>query len=162
MEPVLDIIDGNSPIERSYAVSMTVKSFKGRKNVEVHLFRHIWTDKEIEELNIENLFGPPLLEETEINPEKDKQIILEAFTADERDQVISYLTTHYSSRLSKITSNPMEFPIPAGLPPLSSISEGKDIGLIKFEKVPHFNLNFSLRGLYNLSVHKPLIETRDK
>jgi hypothetical protein len=162
MKPILDIIDGDTPINRGYAVSMTVKSFKGRRDVEVHLFRPEWSDSESETIDTKQLFGPPIMEDVKINPDKDKQIILESFTKGERDAVIKYLMEHYSSRLSRITSTPMEFPIPSGLPPLSGITEGKDIGLIKFEKVPHFDLPFALRGMYNLGVHKPLVETSDK
>lgn len=161
MEPVLDIIDGTLPIKRGYAVSMTIKSFKGRRNVEVHLFRPEWPESDLKEISAEkNLFGPPVMDEADHNPERDKQLILESFTLEERNCVIDYLKEHYSSRLSTIKSTPMDFPIPSGLPPLSSISEGKDIGLIKFEKIPHFNLPFALRGLYNLNMHKPLVETK--
>lgn len=161
MEPVIDIINGDLPINRGYAVSMIIKSFKGRRDVEVHLFRPEWPENDLEEISVEELFGPPVMEGAEQNPEKDINLLLEAFTKEERDRVIDYLKEHYSSRLACIISTPMEFPVPSGLPPLSSISEGKDIGFIKFEKVPHFNLPFALRGLYNLNMHKPLVETRE-
>ena len=161
MIPIIQIQNGEIPIVRGYAVSMIVRSFKGRRDVEVHLFRPEWSPSEEEEISWGNLFGPPAMLDAVLDAEKDRKIVMESFTLDERDQVINYLKEHYSSRLDSINSNPLEFPIPSGLPPLCSMSEGKDIGLIKFEKVPHFKLPFALRGLYNLSAHRPLVETRE-
>jgi hypothetical protein len=140
---------------------MVIKSFKGRRDVEVHLFRPEWNDADETEIKWDNLFGGPATLDAVPNEERDRKIILESFTVEERDQVVDYLKDHYSSRLESIFSTPMEFPVPTGLPPLSSITEGKDIGLIKFEKVPHFDLPFALRGLYNLGAHRPLVETRE-
>lgn len=159
MIPIIQIQNGVIPIARGYAVSMIIRSFKGRRDVEVHLFRPEWSPSEEEEISWDNIFGPPAMPGAVPNAEKDRKIVMESFTLDERDQVINYLKEHYSSRLDSINSNPMGFPIPSGLPPLCSIYEGKDIGLIKFEKVPHFKLPFTLRGLYNLSAHRPLVET---
>ncbi|WP_419779495.1 hypothetical protein [Maridesulfovibrio sp.] len=161
MIPIIQIENGEIPIQRGYALSMIIKSFKGRRDVEVHLFRPEWDDADATEIKWDNLFGSPAALDAVPNEEKDRKIILESFTKDERDQVVDYLKDHYSSRLESIFSTPMEFPVPTGLPPLSSITEGKDIGLIKFEKVPHFDLPFALRGLYNLGAHRPLVETRE-
>ena len=160
MIPIIQIENGDIPIQRGYAVSMVIKSFKGRRDVEVHLFRPEWNEADEGEIKWDNIFGAPATLDAIPDPKKDRKIVLEAFTKEERDQVIDYLKEHYSSRLESIFSTPMEFPVPAGLPPLSSITEGKDIGLIKFEKVPHFDLPFALRGLYNLGAHRPLVETR--
>ncbi|CCO24611.1 hypothetical protein [Maridesulfovibrio hydrothermalis] len=161
MIPIIQIENGDIPIQRGYAVSMVVRSFKGRRDVEVHLFRPKWQDSDESEINWENLFGGPVSLDAIPDEKKDRKIILEAFTVAERDQVIDYLKEHYSSRLDSILSTPLDFPVPTGLPPLSSMTEGKDIGLIKFEKVPHFDLPFALRGLYNLGAHRPLVETRE-
>lgn len=161
MIPIIQIENGEIPIQRGYALSMIIKSFKGRRDVEVHLFRPEWNDADETEIKWDNIFGSPAALDAVPNEEKDRKIILESFTKDERDQVVDYLKDHYSSRLESIFSTPMEFPVPTGLPPLSSITEGKDIGLIKFEKVPHFDLPFALRGLYNLGAHRPLVETRE-
>ena len=161
MIPIIQIENGEIPIQRGYALSMTIKSFKGRRDVEVHLFRPEWNDTDETQIKWDNIFGRPATLDAVPNEEKDRKIILESFTKEERDQVVDYLKDHYSSRLESIFSTPMEFPIPTGLPPLSSITEGKDIGLIKFEKVPHFDLPFALRGLYNLGAHRPLVETRE-
>ncbi|WP_432736391.1 hypothetical protein [Maridesulfovibrio sp. FT414] len=161
MIPIIQIENGETPIRRGYVVSMVIRSFKGRRDVEVHLFRPQWADEDENEISWDNLFGSPATLDAIPDAEKDRKVVLESFTREERDQVVEYLKEHYSSRLESIFSSPMEFPVPSGLPPLSSITEGKDIGLIKFEKVPHFNLPFALRGLYNLGAHRPLVETRE-
>ena len=161
MIPIIQIENGEIPSPRGYAVSMVIKSFKGRRDVEVHLFRPEWDEADENEIKWDNLFGSPATLDAIPNEKKDRKIVLESFTMEERDKVVDYLKEHYSSRLESIFSTPMEFPVPTGLPPLSSITEGKDIGLIKFEKVPHFNLPFALRGLYNLGAHRPLVETRE-
>ncbi|WP_320169856.1 hypothetical protein [Maridesulfovibrio sp.] len=161
MIPIIQVENGDIPVKRGYAVSMVIRSFKGRRDVEVHLFRPEWPDGDENEFSWDNLFGSPVALDAVADEIKDRKIILESFTREERDIVVEYLKEHYSSRLESIFSAPMEFPVPSGLPPLSSICEGKDIGLIRFEKVPHFNLPFALRGLYNLGAHRPLVETRD-
>lgn len=161
MIPIIQIENGDIPIKRGYAVSMVIRSFKGRRSVEVHLFRPHWPVGDENEISWDNIFGSPAALDAVPDESKDRKIVLESFTREERDQVVDYLREHYSSRLESIFSSPMEFPVPSGLPPLSSISEGKDIGLIRFEVIPHFNLPFSLRGLYNLGAHRPLVETRE-
>ena len=42
---------------------------------------------------------------------------------------------------------------------LSDLSEGKSIGFIHFERIPHFKLGIALRGFYDLSQHPPIVET---
>ncbi len=161
MIPIIQIESGDIPICRGYAVSMVISSFKGRRSVEVHLFRPEWALEDEGEITWDNVFGSPATLDSIPDEKKDRKVVLESFTREERDQVVDYLKEHYSSRLESIFSTPMEFPVPSGLPPLSSISEGKDIGLIKFERIPHFDLPFALRGLYNLGAHRPLVETRE-
>ena len=144
-------------IDRVYVVGMTIKSFKGRKDVDVHLFRTEWDDEEYEVYEWNDLLGAPV-DPDHANPEGSKKIILESFTEEERDQVIAYLKEHYSEKLSTINSAVMDLPVPKGLPSLSDFEPGKDVGLIMFDKIPHYNLPFSMRGLYDLSQHKPLVE----
>ena len=146
------------PIDRAHAVSMTIKSFKGRRDVEVHLFRHTWDPEEEEAIDWDQLLAAPGMSEA---PEAagSRKVVLEALTAEERDQTIAYLHEHYANRLSTITSSPIPFPIPIGLMALSDLSEGKSIGFIHFERIPHFKLGFALRGFYDLSQHPPIVET---
>jgi hypothetical protein len=83
-------------------------------------------------------------------------VVLESFTREEMDQIVAYLSTRYADRLTRISVNSLEFPVPAGLLPLSSMPEGKDIGRIRFEIVPRYPLSFAVHGLYDLSQHKPM------
>ena len=59
-------------------------------------------------------------------------------------------------KMTRISTNSLEFPLPAGLLPLRSMPEGKDIGRIRFEIVPGYPLPFTVHGLYDLSQHKPM------
>lgn len=146
------------PIDRAYAMSMTIKSFKGRRDVEVHLFRPVWDPEEEEAIDWDKLLAAPGMSEA---PEAagSRHVVLEALTKEERDAAVGYLKEHYASRLSHITSGPIPFPVPVGLMALSDLTEGKSIGFIHFERIPHFKLGFALRGFYDLSQHPPIVET---
>lgn len=148
----------NPVLDRSFALSMTIKSFKGRRDVEVHLFRNSWEPSEEEAINWNAVVGEPLEQDTGLPPESSRKVILESFTSEERDTIVDYLKEQYATRLSAITSLPLDLPIPGGLPPLSSMSEGKSVGFIRFEKIPSYPLEYPLRGLYDLSLHKPIVE----
>jgi hypothetical protein len=136
---------------------MTIKSFKGRRNVEVHLFRADWTKNDEENQDWNTLIGPPL---DPAVPDKSgsKRIIMESFTTEERDHIISYLKEQYSTRLTAISSTPLTFPVPAGLSGLSQLEAGKDIGFIEFNKIPSYSLDIPMKGLYDLSQHSPIAD----
>ncbi len=146
------------PVDRAWAVSMVIRSFKGRRDVEVHLYR-------AEAAPDQGYDWDALLGEAPPNapaePEATKQMVLEAFSEAERDTVLEFLKARYTDRLVSITATAMEFPLPKGLPPLSSYPEGKSIGRIRFEKVPTFDMPFVIHGLYDLSRHKPLVEEQE-
>jgi len=146
------------PIDRAYALSMTIKSFKGRRDVEVHLFRHAWDPEEERAVDWDRVLAAPGLSEA---PEAagSRHVVLEALTLAERDQVVAYLKEHYASRLATIASAPLPFPVPVGLTALSDLNAGKTIGFIYFERIPHFKLGLALRGFYDLSQHPPIVET---
>lgn len=145
------------PSERAYVMSIVIKSFKGRRDVEVHLFRPEYGEAEKSGYQWENLLGDPV-EPGMDDPEGSRKVLLEAFTKEERDAILNYLAEHYQDRVTEVHAQPMNFPIPLGLQPLSSIPEGKTIGLIKFSKLPNYDLGFELSGLYDLSQAEPLIE----
>ena len=145
------------PVDRAHALSMVIKSFKGRRDVDVHLFRYRWDPAEEAAYDWDALLGDPL-EGGPASSEQTRQVLLEAFTTDERDRLIAYLKDQYATRLASIASQPLDLPIPVGLPPLCSLSEGKDIGFIRFEKIPSYGLDIPLRGFYDLSRHRPLVE----
>ena len=150
------------PVDRAWAVSMVIRSFKGRRDVEVHLYRaEAAPDPGMDGgYDWDALLGelPP---NAPAEPEATKRMILESFTEAERDQVLDFLTARYEDRLVSITATPMEFPLPKGLPPLSSFPEGKSVGRIYFEKIPTFDLGFVIHGLYDLARHKPLVEEQE-
>ena len=146
------------PVQRSWVMSMTIRSFKGRRDVDVHLFRPSWSEDEEASLDAASLIGDPLTPDSTGDPSGSRRIILEAFTAQERDQLVAYLKEHYASRLTGLTCAPLDFPVPLGLTPLSAMDEGKSIGLIRFERIPHFQLPFAVRGLYDLSQHRPMVD----
>lgn len=146
------------PVERAYMVSMIIKSFKGRRDVEVHLFRPDFDPAEEEQYDWDKLLGDPIHPDLDVDIPKSKRILLESFTLEERDTVVEYLKVRYGSRLASISSGPLDLPIPLGIPPLSSIPGGKTIGFIHFEAVPNYTLPFTVHGFYDLAQHKPLVE----
>jgi hypothetical protein len=160
----IDTIEPNQslPVDRGYVLSMVIRTFKGRRDVEVHLYRAAWDEAEMTAYDWDQLLGGTIQrkDEQSTDPDGSKKVLLEAFTRDERDQIIAYLSQRYASRLTKITAAPLGFPIPRGLVPLSSFPEGKTIGTIKLDKIPNYSLSFPVRGLYDLSRHKPLVEAK--
>jgi hypothetical protein len=146
------------PIDRAHALSMTIKSFKGRRDVEVHLFRHTWDPEEEEAIDWDQLLAAQGMSEAE-EAAGSRRVILEALTNDERDRIVGYLKEHYGTRLAAINSAPIPFPVPIGLIALSDMSEGKTIGFIHFERIPHYDLGIPLRGFYDLGQHPPIVET---
>ncbi|GAU09680.1 hypothetical protein [Desulfoplanes formicivorans] len=160
----IDTIEPNQalPVDRGYVLSMVIRTFKGRRDVEVHLYRSAWDEAEMDTYDWGHLLGGTIQrkEGQSADPDSSKKVLLEAFTREERDQIIDYLSQRYASRLTKITAAPLGFPIPQGLVPLSSFPEGKTIGTIKLDKIPNYSLPFPVRGLYDLSRHKPLVEAK--
>jgi hypothetical protein len=146
------------PVERAWVISMTIKSFKGRKDVEVHLFRPDYDTAEAEGYDWDALLGDPVHPELPVDLQASRRVLLEAFTPEERDQVLEYLKSTYEDRVSQVVAAPMDLPIPLGLPPLSDIPEGKSIGFIRFDKLPNYSLPFGLRGFYDLAQHEPLVQ----
>lgn len=138
-----------------HSVSMTIRSFKGRRDVEVHLFRSTWdTDAETSlDWNAIIDGGTP--------DDPSKTVVMESFTTEERDRIVNYLKEQYSTRLTTIKSIPLTFPIPAGLPGLSQMTSGKTLGIIEFERIPSYTLGLPIKGLYDLSQHPPLVEDEE-
>lgn len=145
------------PVKRAYFITMTINSFKGRRDVEVHLFRPDYDAAEMAAYDWNKLLGDPIHPQVPADPEFSKRVLMEAFTAEERDKVIDYLKEHYADRVSVVNSGPVDLPVPLGLPPLSELPEGKTIGFIRFDQIPHYSLPFKLRGMYDLAQHEPLV-----
>lgn len=151
---------GNEPTDRIYTISVIIRSFKGRKNVQVHLFRSDIPEAELQAINLDECIDTDY-EKYRLQPyltgtlEDTKQMVLECFTKEERDAIIDYLEERYHTRLEGIFATPLSFPVPQGTMPLASIPEGKSMGFIKFDKVPGYPLNFIFRGFYDLDQHEP-------
>ncbi|GAB6057760.1 hypothetical protein [Desulfonatronum parangueonense] len=150
------------PVPRAHALTMVIKSFKGRRNVEVHLYRAGWRAEEMEAQDWDTLLGAPISPDTEIPLENSKKVLMEAFTAEERDQLVAYLQHRYGEKLESISSCYLDFPIPKGLAALSDVPEGKSVGRLRLETVPQFTLPFPVHGLYDLSQHEPLMEANGR
>ena len=159
----VDIIetDQSLPTDRAWVVSMTIKSFKGRKDVDVHLFRSDYDEAEMETYDWDKILGDPYDPEVKPDPELSKCVLLEAFTSTERDALLAYLKERYEDRVSAITACPLNLPIPLGLPPLSSIPEGKAIGFIRFDQIPNYTLDFPVHGFYDLAQHEPMVHDEE-
>ena len=152
----------NAPLDRIYIIAATLNAFKGRRHVEVHIFRHGATDEELAALEGKKLVGPP-------DPAVPPQVlqgatekaalrcVLEAFTAEESQALVAYLEQRYAEHIEKIMVCPMDLPVPLGVSPLSGIPEGKSTGFIRFDAVPDYPLPFVARGFYDLAVHEPLM-----
>ena len=152
----------NAPLDRIYIIAATLNAFKGRRHVEVHIFRHGATDEELAALEGKKLVGPP-------DPAVPPQVlqgatekaalrcVLEAFTAEESQALVAYLEQRYAEHIEKIMVCPMDLPVPLGVAPLSGIPDGKSSGFIRFDAVPDYPLPFVARGFYDLAVHEPLM-----
>lgn len=154
--------DHEPPVSRAHVLTMTIKSFKGRRNVEVHLYRAAWPLREMNEYAWDDLLGEVEHPEEGIAPENSRKVLLEAFTAEERDQVIAYLQRRYGSKLESIASCALNFPIPQGLAALADVAEGKSVGRIRLDSVPHYDLPFPVHGLYDLNQHEPIMEANGR
>jgi hypothetical protein len=140
-------------VDRGYVVSMVISSFKGYKDVEVHLFRPDWEKEEERVYDWGSLLGEPIRQDQTIDPTGSRKVLMETFNAQEKDQLLEYLSNRYESRLESISARALSFPIPIGLVPLSEVPEQGTLGKIHFDKIPSYNLDFPVHGLYDLSRH---------
>ncbi len=147
----------DSPIERIYSISITIRTFKGRRNVEAHIFRCDADMAEADGYDWNSLIGPPMDPQHPGTAEDARKTLMEAFTQKERDAVVAYLAERYGSRLESILACPVELPVPLGVTPLSSITDGKSFGFIRFTDVKEYPLPFAIRGFYDLAQHEPLV-----
>jgi hypothetical protein len=158
MDVTIETPEAPLPVDRAHVVSIVIKSFKGRRDVEVHLFRTQWEEQELGQIDWDSVLAsgsadtdPPAIDRT-------RRFLMEAFTPGERDLLVAYLSERYSDRVERISSTPLSFPLPAGILPLDEAPLGQDVGLIRFEAVPNYTLPFAVHGLFDLSRHKPMVE----
>jgi len=155
MEYICDPNEPVPPVDRGYVVSMVVASFRGCEDVEVHLFKPIQDSAEAQGFDWQSLLGEPIRPGQAVDSEGSRKVLLETFTAKERNQLVEYLQDRYASKLSAIKTSVLDFPIPLGLTALSDVDESGSLGKIHLNEVPNFSLNFQVHGLFDLSQHKP-------
>lgn len=141
---------------RCYVVTVVIKSFHGRKNVEVHLFKPEFDPAERDAIEWDDLIGDPMHPDVYADPERTKLVVMESFTRPEVERLAAYFKERYDDKMESINASPMQFPVPQGMPPLSAMPEGQNIGFIKFSQVPHYNLPFAVHGMYDLAEHEPI------
>ncbi|MDR0238618.1 MAG: hypothetical protein LBI88_00120 [Deltaproteobacteria bacterium] len=162
MEHVIIPAPPNAPLDRIYIITLTMHTFKGRRNVEAHLFRSAPDPAELQSLRDKSLIGKPCAEPIDSQmphgTEDDAlQTVLEAFTAEEGNLILDYLKERYADQILRVTVCPLELPVPLGVVPLSAIPEGKTMGFIRFDAVRDYPLPFVVRGFYDLDAHEPLV-----
>ncbi|NCC25926.1 MAG: hypothetical protein EOM25_12155 [Deltaproteobacteria bacterium] len=140
------------PAERGVVISVTIRSFKGRRDVVAHLFRPDPVTGEPD---------PALDNSAVIVPDSTetgdgRTVYLETFTEDEAKALVQYLADRYDSRLTHIRASWIPLPVPPGLTPLSRCQCTQTVGRIQFDKIPNYSLSFSVHGLYDLALHPPL------
>ncbi|OBQ46042.1 hypothetical protein [Halodesulfovibrio spirochaetisodalis] len=151
---------GTEPIDRIHTISIIIRSFKGRKNVEAHLFRSDVPESELPSTILHQRIDTDT-EKYALEPhltgtlEDTQRMVLESFTEKERDTILRYLEQRYHTRLKSVSTAPLTFPVPQGTIPLASIPEGKSIGFIRFHAVPNYPLDFNFSGFYDLELHEP-------
>jgi hypothetical protein len=161
MEHVIIPAPPDAPLDRIYIITLTMHTFKGRRNVEAHLFRADPDLAEVDNLRDKGLVGKPCAEtdkdQLPRNAEEDAlQVVLEAFTAEEGNLLLDYLKERYADLISRVTVCPLELPVPLGVVPLSAIPEGKTMGFIRLDVVRDYPLPFAVRAFYDLDAHEPL------
>jgi hypothetical protein len=153
---------GNEPTDRIYTMYVIIRSFKGRKNVQAHLFRSDIPEAELQDTNLHQCIDTDC-DKYRLEPhlsgtlEDTKQMVLESFTKKEMEAIIDYLEERYHTRLEGIFAAPLSFPVPQGTMPLASIPEGKSMGFIRFDDMPGYPLKFKFRAFYDLDQHEPNI-----
>ncbi len=157
---LIDIVPAQEklPVDRAWSMTVVIKSFKGRKDVEVHLFRPEWDTLEEDVYDWDSVLGDPIHPDMDADMSSARRLVMESFTVEERDMLVAYFQQRYADKLEAVRSCPIDFPVPLGIAALSDLEEGKDIGFVHFDKIPHYSLPFPVRGFFDLSQHAPLVE----
>ena len=166
MEHVIIPAPPDAPLDRIYIITLVMRTFKGRRDVEAHLFKAGTDPVELASLRDKGLVGKPCAEpggsQAPHGSEDDAlQTVLEAFTAEEGNLLLDYLKERYTDQIARVTVCPLELPVPLGVVPLSAIPEGKTMGFIRFDAVRDYPLPFAVRAFYDLDAHEPLVPEGD-
>lgn len=141
---------------RTYVATLRLANFKGRKDVEAHVFRYDYPKSELEEAAGLNLVGPadpsmPAELLAGATKEQALKCVLEAFTEEESELLAEYLKDKYADQITSLYIAPLSLPAPLGVAPLAEIPEGEESGFIKLDKAPGYSLPFKARAYYDLS-----------
>ena len=150
------------PVDRAWSMTIVIKSFKGRKDVDVHLFRPCWDALEEDVYDWNKILGDPMHPDMDADIGSGRKLVMESFTPEERDLMVTYFKERYAGKLEAIRSCPIDFPIPLGIPALCDLTEGKDMGFVLFDKIPSYTLPFPIRGFFDLSQHAPIVEAEQQ
>lgn len=149
-------------LERIYLIQATIRTFKGRRDVVVHIFRADTDKNELEALRGMDIVGEPDNETPEGATEEEAlRSVLEAFTAEEGNALLAYLEKRYGEHVTRVVVCPLDIPVPLGMVPFSNIPEGKTMGFIRFDMVDNYTLPFKMHGFYDLEAHAPLVSETD-
>ena len=124
-------------LPRRYIAVATLNNFRGKKNVEAHIFRTGASENEMEALKYKNLVSPadpsvPAEVLSGATEEMALACLLEAFTRDEALKLANYLENRYKTQISRLEICPMNLPAPFGIGPLAMIPETEKIQLKRF------------------------------
>lgn len=145
----------DAKLDRIYIAALALKNFRGRKNVEVQLFRHGATEAELCALRGKGLVGAPpagMPEAIIQGASEDAALycLLEAFTLPEAEQLADYIAGRYGEQAASLTICPLGLPVPLGVGPLGALPESANSGFLNFHLAPGYALLFQLRGYFDL------------
>lgn len=162
MEHVIIAAPPFIPLDRVYLIQATLRTFKGRRDVVIHLFRSDPDAAELEALRTQDIVGKPDRETPEGASADDAlRSVLEAFTTDEGNALLAYLEKRYAEHITRVLVCPIDFPVPLGMVPFASIPEGHSMGFLHLDKVKDYDLPFAVRGFYDLEAHDPIVLDED-
>lgn len=142
------------PLTLGNVISIVINYYRGYNKLEIHLFKPQWDESLEEAINWDEILGAPVRDNNFANSARSCKVLLETFTSYEKDAVLEYLNSKYQSHLNSISTQLLTKPIPKDLIPLCEIPESENIGIIRFEKIPNYTLDFPVHGLYDLSKYK--------
>ena len=151
------------PLDRIFIVAATLNTFKGRRHLDVQIFRPGAKDAELEAIKGLGLVAPadpavPAEVLQGATEEAALRCILESFTHDESQALVKYLEQRYADQIEKITVCPLDLPVPLGVSPLAGLTESKTTGFIRFDAVRDYPLPFPAYGFYDLAAQQPASE----
>lgn len=153
-------------LPRIYAMEITLRCFKCRRYVTARLFRLMSAAESAAELALLrdlSLLAPadaetPRSARSRQGKENALRGFLEAFTAEEGNRILRYLSARYARHIHCVRVSPLAIPRPLGIPLLATQPENSHAGFIRFDNAPGYPLPFAFRACYDLNLHGALLE----